>query len=270
MTHSHSRSHSHSHAQPENTADSAGFPWAGRSFDQHDSTFADDHGELPEELGAVLSAFRAGEASIPEVLAVFDRSRLLIPLLTVAGDVGETPDGRIVDKTQELSIVTVKAPDGRSVLPVFSSVAAMRRWNPSARPIPNIGRQVVQAVLDDGNDLVILDPGSAETEFGIRRPALWALAEQRAYVCPWDDPEVREAFERTVHDEPAVTGVALATGDPEARLLHPELAITLSLESGLTQDALNALLERVQQRWSASDSIAERVDSLSLRLVSAS
>lgn len=260
----------HDHVRPENTADSAGFPWAGRSFEQHDNTFANDHGETPEQLASVLAEFRAGSARIGDVLSVFAESRLLIPLLTVAGDVGQTPEGRVVDKTQELSIVTVQAPDGRSVLPVFSSVTAMQRWNASARPVPNLGHMVVRAAIEDGSDLVVLDPGSAETEFGIRRPALWALIEQREYVAPWEDPVVRAAFDESIVGEPDIHGVSVTAGDEDARLIHPELRVTLTLTTGLTQDALNSLLERTQTRWAESEIIADRVDSLALRVVSAS
>ena len=129
---------------------------------------------------------------------------------------------------------------------------------------------VVRAAIEDGSDLVVLDPGSAETEFGIRRPALWALIEQREYVAPWEDPVVRAAFDESIVGEPDIHGVCVTAGDKDARLIHPELQVTLTLTTGLTQDALNSLLERTQTRWAESEIIADRVDSLALRVVSAS
>lgn len=259
--------HDHSHAG--NTADSAGFPWEGRSFETQADTFADDSGETPIELARVIAKFRSGTASHADVLAVFTASRVLIPLLTVAGDVGETPDGRTVDKTQELSIVTVQAPDGRKVLPVFSSVTAMQRWNPQARPVPNFGRNVALAALDDGNDLVILDPTTAEMEFGIRRPTLWAMVQGEQRTPPWLDDAVTAEFRASIADEPAVREVTLSNGDPDARLMSPELLVTLTLESGLSEDALAEVVQRLQARWGASTIVAERVDSMTLRLRSA-
>lgn len=256
----------HDHSQPQNTADSAGFPWEGRSFSQHSDAFANDSGEIPAELASVLERFRQGTADHAEVLEVFASARVLIPLLTVAGDVGVTPEGKTVDKTQELSIVTVQAPDGRSVLPVFSSVDAMRRWNPDARPVPNFGRQVAVAALDDNNDLVILDPTSETTQFGIRRPALWALAEGTLAPSCWLDDEVMAAFRASIEAEPHVASVELSAGDPEATLSSPELSVMLTLQPGLTQDSLDELLSRLQHRWSESDVIAHRVDSMSLKL----
>lgn len=218
----------------------------------------------------MLAAYRSGHAAVEDVLGVFARSRVLIPLLTVAGDLGETPDGRIVDKTQELSIVTVHAPDGRSVLPVFSSVTAMHRWNPEARPIPNFGRSVAMAALEDENDLVILDPATDETEFGIRRPALWSIAQEAPYTPPWRDDEVLAAFRKSVRDEPSVTRIAIESGDPHSRLHTPEVRVVFELTAGLTKNALDELLARVQQRWAQSNVIAERVDSMTLRVTNAS
>jgi hypothetical protein len=256
----------HDHSQPQNTADSAGFPWEGRSFDAQSDVFANDAGETPAELAQVIADFRAGKASQADVVAVFATARVLIPLLTVAGDIGETPDGRTVDKTQELSIVTVQAPDGRKVLPVFSSVAAMNRWNPDARPVPNFGRNVAVAALDDDNDLVILDPTTQEMEFGIRRPALWALTQDALHTPSWLDDAVAAEFTASIATEPDVLSVTLANGDPDARLMSPELLVTLALTPGLSQDALAQVVQRLQTRWGASAIIAERVDSMTLRL----
>lgn len=247
-------------------ADSAGIPWQGRSFEQHSNAFANDDGSMPEALGAVLASFRSGKVSRDAVLDAFLRSRLLIPLVTVAGEEGLTPEGRRVDKTQELSIVTVKVPDGRSALPVFSSVEAMQRWNALARPIPNLGHTVIHAAVEEGSDLVILDPASAETEFAIRRPALWALAQGESVSVPWSDPEVEHAFRESVETSPEVASISLESGDPTERLLAPELSVFLTLRPGLSQQQLSALLGRLQAQWAESAVIAERVDSMSVKL----
>ena len=76
--------------------------------------------------------------------------RFLIPLVAVAGETGLTDDGHVVDKTQELSIITVAGPDGRAVLPVFSSVDTMRHWRPDARPVPADAVRVALAAAATG------------------------------------------------------------------------------------------------------------------------
>lgn len=194
-------------------------------------------------------------------------ARLLIPLVAVAGELGTNDHGHAIDKSQELSIVTVMGPDGRSVLPAFTSVAAMTAWNPSARPVPATASRVALAAASENTDLVVLDPTSA-TEFALRRPALWALVQTQPWLPSYLDTEVLSAFMDAAELEPAVVAVQLAPGDPGARLVGPELIVQLSLQPGLDQRALDDVVIRLQQRWAENDLIAARVDSLTLQLVS--
>ena len=249
-------------------ADSAGVPWAGCSFQPN--THASDDGRAPEPLAAALDAFRSGAAGQAPVVAEFARSRLLIPLLADLGDGGSEvgAHGLAVDKSQELSIVTVEGPDGRKVLPVFSSVEAMSRWNPVARPVPADGVRVALAAADDGTELVVLDPGSP-TEFVLRRPAVWSVAQGAEWQPPFESPAVGEAFRNSIGRELAVLGVTLFTGDPTARLLGPELIVRLELVAGLSREELDAITARLARRWAADDVIATSVDSLTVKLVGA-
>ncbi|KQM83838.1 hypothetical protein ASE68_12070 [Agromyces sp. Leaf222] len=254
---------------PGGSADSAGTPWAGRSFEQN--AHAQDDGSAPAHLVAALARFRSGDGGPVDVVQAFATSRLLIPLLAELGDGGTElgEHGLAVEKSQELSIVTVQGPDGRPVLPVFSSVDAMRRWNPIARPVPADGVRVALAAADDGTDHVVLDPGS-ETEFGLRRGAVWAVAQGHAWRPAAESEPIGEAFARSVASELAVIDVRLVDGDPDARLLGPELVVELELVSGLERVELDAVLARLAQRWAADDVIATGVDSLKVRLRAAS
>ncbi|GAA3590003.1 SseB family protein [Klugiella xanthotipulae] len=249
-----------------NKADSAGFPWAGRAFESNE--FANDDGSTPEVLALALTRFAEGAAGPESVVDAFRSARLLIPLVTEAGDIGFTEDGRQVDKTQELSIVTVAAPDGRRALPVFSCVAAMAEWNPLARPVPADGIRVALAAAGEETDLVVLDPGAA-TEFVLRRPTVWAVAQENPWSPAWRDPEVAFAFESSVADEPAVVAVELSSGDPRSRLAAPELAVRLRLVPGLGESEVAGLVQRLQIAWSRSELIADRVDSMALTLAAA-
>ncbi|WP_308799917.1 SseB family protein [Agromyces silvae] len=251
-------------------ADSAGQPWAGRSFQAN--PHAADDGRMPADLADALERFRAGEAGQSEVVHAFAGARLLIPLVAELGagadDAGDAPGahGLRVDKSQELSIVTVAGPDGRKVLPVFGSVEAMGRWNPLARPVPADGVRVALAAADDGTDLVVLDPGSP-TEFVLRRPAVWAVARSHPWQPPFEAAEVAAAFERSIGSELAVLGVELLAGDPYARLAGPELVVRLTLVAGLTRTELDATTARLARRWAEDDRIATGVDSLVVKLV---
>ncbi|AGW41793.1 hypothetical protein O159_17550 [Leifsonia xyli subsp. cynodontis DSM 46306] len=245
-------------------ADSAGQPWEGREFG--DNPYAGDDGAAPAALLGALAAFRAGEVGAEAVVEAVRASRVLIPLVAERGEEGESGAGLVVDKAQELSIVTVAGPDGRTVLPVFSSVTAMHTWNPAARPVPAAGPRAALAAASEGTEVVVLDPAS-ETEFALRRPAVWALAQGRPWLPSHRDPAVVEAFRSSIGSELGVLDVRLTAGDPDHRLRAEELLVLLELTGGLTQKELDALLARLAQRW-AAEAIATRVDSLRVRLAS--
>ncbi|QAY74302.1 SseB family protein [Agromyces protaetiae] len=255
---------------PAGGTDSAGRPWAGRAFEEN--THSDDDGAAPPLLEAAVRRFRSGDGGQADVVQAFGSSRLLIPLLAElgSGEAGGTEvgaHGHVIDKSQELSIVTVAGPDGRRVLPVFASVAAMKAWNPTARPVPADGVRVALAAVDDGTDLVVLDAGSAG-EFVLRRPAVWAVAQQMPWRPSFESEEVAQAFAHSIESELAVLAVDLDAGDPDARLAGPELIVRLTLASGLTREELDATTARLARRWAADDLIATAVDSLAVRLTS--
>jgi hypothetical protein len=246
--------------------DSAGVPWEGRSFDH--AADPNDDGSAPPKLLEAIKRFRSHELGEAEVVDEVRVSRLLIPLVAHAGETGVAPGGHVLDKTQELSIITVEGPDGRSVLPAFTSVGAMAKWNPTARPIPADGVRVALAAASEGTDLVVLDATSI-TEFAIRRPALWALAQHKPWQPSYLDEQVLEEFMDAAEGEEAIVAIQLAPGDPDARLAGPELLVQLSLVDGLDEIALADLLGREQDRWSSSELIAERVDSMTVKLARA-
>lgn len=263
---------------PGGTTDSAGFPWAGRTFDHHETAFAGDDGSTPEAYARAVAMLRAAAQSYREsagpntiealsvqrlaVLRELSQMRVLVPLLAEAGDLGETPEGKIVEKTQELSIVTVASPDGRRVMPVFSSVDAMREWNPESRPIPVPMPQAAVAAGQEGTDLIIVDPGTPASQFGVRRPELEGVALGEPQLAAWADPAVREAFLGAAAGEEHLVALAVLPGDPEGALTAPETEVHLLLEEGLGREELEALLGRLQERFARDGRIAERIDSM--------
>lgn len=244
-------------------ADSAGVPWEGRSFETN--PHAADDGSADPALLAALRRFRSGEGSQVEVVDALRSARVLVPLVAERGDEGVGPTGLKVDKTQELSIVTVAAPDGRRVQPVFSSVDTMRRWDAQARPIPVEAVRVALSASSEQTDLIVLDPAS-DTEFVVRRPAIWAMAQSQPWEPSFLSPEVFTALRESIAHELAVIDVAVASGDADARMRGPELIVTLTLIDGLDRETLDAVLARLAQRWAADDRMAVLVDSLTIKL----
>lgn len=246
-------------------ADSAGIPFEGRAFQANPS--ADDDGSADPRLVEAVARFRTREVGMPEVVAALGTARLLVPLVTHRGEEGIGAHGQVVDKTQELALVTVAGPDGRAVLPVFSSVDTMRVWNPLARPVPVAAPQAALAAAADELGALVLDPRSP-TEFALRRTAFEALATGTAFVPCFLDERVLDAIFTATATEAVVRGVQLAPGDPDARLAGPELIVKLTLDAGLDRADLDALLARLGDAWAASEVIANRVDSIAVRLES--
>jgi hypothetical protein len=243
-------------------ADSAGQPWAGRAFEA--SPFSGDDGTAPVAYTAALAAFRSGQAGPEVVVDALRGVRLLVPLLAEVGEVGETASGHAFDKTAELALVTVAGPDGRRVLPAFSSAAAMAAWNPAARPVPAPARQVALGAASDGTELVVIDP--ATDRFGLRRSTLEALARDAPWTAPWNDPEVGRAIRLAVADEPAVTTARVGTDDPRGSLDGAEVLVVVVLHETLDRQQVAELMARVQRRWTEDPVVRARIDSMTVRL----
>ncbi|GAA0955880.1 SseB family protein [Frigoribacterium faeni] len=248
-------------------SDSAGHPWAGRTFQHHDTAYAGDDGSADPRLLEALQRFHAGELGEDAVVDALRPARLLVPLVAVAGEEGLDENGRRVDKTQELSIVTVAGPDGRDVLPAFTSVATLAAWSPTARPVPADARRIALAAAAESTDRLMLDPGSP-TAFALRRPAVWAVAQDLPWVPSHADEAVLRAFLDGSAAEEALVGLVIAPGYEAARLGGPEIVVQLGVRPGLDRDGLTALLGRLQAAWSADAVIADRVDSMAVKVVS--
>ncbi len=251
-------------------ADSAGVPWAGRSFAPH--PYAEDDGAADPALRQALIDFRAGAGDQVAVIDALRGARVLAPLIAATGSAGRHaepelgPYGLPVDKTQDLSLVTVAAPDGRAVLPLFTSVATLAAWDAAARPVPADARRAALSAVADDTDLIVLDPGS-DTEFVVRRPAVWAVAQDEPWEPAFRSVEVYAGLHASIGTELAVIDLAVEAGDPTARLRGPELVVRLELMPGLDQSELDAVLGRLASRWAADDRIAVLVDSLTVQLV---
>lgn len=251
----------HEHRRGDLPADSAGTPWLGRTF--RPQPFADDDGSVPAAYAAARERFRAGEAPLEELVDVLRGTRLLVPLVAELGEEGTSPDGRPVDKSADLAIVTVEGPDGRSVLPAFTGVEAMRAWNEQARPVPVEARKVAVAAADAATELMIIDPGSPQ-ELGVRRPALWAIAKGEPWVPPWRSEEVIERIGASFRDEPLAAAVDINPGGRAGTLNGSELAVVVHVPAEAGAEQRDALTARVRAEWAADAMLIERVDSIAV------
>lgn len=240
--------------------DSAGVPWEGREFSEN--TFASDDGSAPPLIANALSKT---PVDLSELFAALETSRLLVPLLAELGVSEIGPFGQKVDKSAELSVVAVATPDGLSALPAFSSVEQMSTWNKSARPVPIDAKRVALAAIGEGHSRVILDPSGSSV--GIRRPFLAALAQQRAWVPPYQNPKVFEMVQSAA-EKSQITEFDLHDGDPDTTLRSAELLIELAIKPGLSKIALDQLLTNFTSDLQTKEFL-ELVDSVAYRIVSA-
>ena len=254
------KSHENPHINKNPMSDSAGVPWAGRELSEN--TFAKDQGSADQALISAIEIFHKS-LNPAEVFDKFSKARLLIPILANLGESEIGAHGQKVDKSAELSIVNVETPDGQVALPVFSSVDAMKLWNPNARPVPNDAIRVALAAASEGSTRIVLDPGSV-TEFAFRRAAIAALAQQLSWQAPYLNPEVIAAYKLGVKNEPEILGIEIGTADALSRLEGAEVKIQLEIKLGLSQSELQELLNRVTEMWSSSKVIAAAVDSMAL------
>ena len=82
--------------------------------------------------------------------------RVIVAVVAVADDVEEV-DGLTIDKSSDMSVVSMIATDGRRALLAFTGLDALREWNPTARPVPVSGVDVARAAIEDGCEAIVLD-----------------------------------------------------------------------------------------------------------------
>jgi len=234
------------------------------------SPFAHDDGAAAPAVAAALAALADGSGSLAGVVAALAGTRVLVPVLAeleVADLVVHDGHEHTVDKEASAGIVALQAPDGRRALPVFSSVAAMSAWRPDARPVPTDVARAALSAVQEGWEVVVLDAGGPVRVL-LPRPAVWALAKQE----PWTpavhggtvDQDVAAAVAGALS---SIQPVVRADVEPGARA---ELAIVVTLAAGLDRGALENVVARINAALAANDLVAERVDSVELRLRRAS
>ena len=175
-----------------------------------------------------------------------------------------------------MALVTLKAPDGRTAMPVFTSAASLdgvASGGQAGRRVRGPGRL---SAVAEGAELLVLDPGS-EVTFVVRRPAVWALAQQQPWTPSYADPELAAHLGEGAAGFPAVRrveihpggGVASATADGR-RLpgggAGPELRVVLYLEDGLDAAGVQSIVAGLNNAWARNEIFAERVDSIEVKL----
>ncbi len=230
-----------------------------------ESIFADDNGEADARLAQALIRHGAGKGSFAEVVDALAYARVLVPILADGEERHIGKHGIEQDHIATTGVVAVEMPDGRAALPIFTDVAAMAAWNPDARPIPAEGPRAALAAISEDWSVLILNPGK-ET-LPIPRPAVWALAQGN----PWQPAvldgdvaaDVRAGIVAAIETDDALIAVDAVAGG------GAEITVVAQIVPGLSAPELSALVERIQEQIASATVVAERVDSIQLKLAQA-
>ena len=137
--------------------------------------FQTDDGSADPKVLAALDAYANGLGGSADVLAALAGGRLLVPVVAVLDEAGESAGGVRVDKASHMATVSTTGRDGRRGQLAFTCAAAMRRWNPTARPVPVTTRRAAEAALADGAEALVIDLAGPVT-FSVDAGELRALA----------------------------------------------------------------------------------------------
>jgi hypothetical protein len=162
-----------------------------------------DRGEADPELAAALEAWDRGDITEAAMLAVLRDARLLIPIVAVAADNTE--------KLTDMALPKLVGSDGRHAVMAFSSVDAMKRWDPQARPVPVQAPRGCEAATGEGCALVVDVGGPVQVVLEGARLAAMATGEQ--IPSPEEDPDVRSVIQAIVDSDPDASSFTLAPSD---------------------------------------------------------
>lgn len=260
-------------------ADSAGQPWAGRSLAGDDArihNFENDDGLADAGYLTAVRELRSGHGNEAAVIAALATARVFIPIVAQLAEEGQGANNLHADKQADMALITLKAADGRTAMPAFTSAAALAAWHPEARPVAVYAARAALSAVAEGAELLVLDPG-AEVTFVVRRPAMWSLAQQQKWVPSYTDEMVATEMRQAALDFPAVRSLEMLPGRGVAALAAdgsvlagggpgPELQVVLYLEDGLDAAGVQQLLAGLQSEWARNAVIGERVDSMEIKL----
>ncbi|MDH6127029.1 SseB family protein [Kitasatospora sp. GP82] len=203
--------------------------------------FAEDDGTADPRLARALAAWAEDRAAEPEVLEALTPSRLMVPIVALLGEVETDANGLKHEKTSDMAVPVIEAADGRRALPAFTSLETMARWRADARPAPVAAPQAAMVAYSERADTLLIDPAGPVT-YTLTGARLRAVAENRPYLPPARDPEVRQAVRTLLAAEPAVLRGELHTSADSA---VTDAVLALALEP-------DAPVQEIAQRLAAA------------------
>ncbi|GAA1218549.1 SseB family protein [Kitasatospora nipponensis] len=185
--------------------------------------FADDDGSADPALATALADWARDPAAEAALLAALPAARLMVPIVALLGEVETDANGLRHEKTSDMAVPVLEAADGRRALPAFTSLASLAAWQADARPAPVAAPQAVLTAYAERADTLLIDPAGPVT-YELTGARMRAVAENRAWRPPVEDPQVREAVRALVAAEPQVLRAELRPGSETDAVLALGLA----------------------------------------------
>lgn len=269
----HPRLHGH---DPAAGTDTHGLPWEGRQLAT--ARYAADDGSADP---ATLAALRVLAAAAPAaradaelgLVAALAASRVLVPIVAApADDPSDAADAATTTSTptstptsmttSTMTTALLRGPDGTLAQPVFTSVAALARWDPAARPVPTPLAEAARAALEEGCVAMPVDLADAHAAV-LRASHLWAAALGEQWVPAHTDPVIRLAAAEAAQGIDGLLGARVEDG-----ALHAPgtLRLVLTLRPGLSGPALDAIVRTMGERLAADPDVRRRIDDLAVVL----
>ena len=225
---------------------------------------AGDDGRADPRLAALLAAYAAGQEPEGAVLAALSAARLLVPLVErEAGELADTgpgvgpenaghpehaghpeydhPEHGACGASKEMAFPTLIGRDGRPALLAFTSLDALIRWRPDARPVPAPAAQVWGTAT--GSQCAVVIDVAGPVPLAVDGARLHALANGEPPPAPQDDPDVRAQVDYVLAAQPAIVGARLAGGTEGT-----DLAVRLEFRPGDTSPPVRSVAEAIAAR----------------------
>lgn len=218
---------------------------AGRSLAS--PAFPGDDGVADPEVRRITADAAAGSLTSIEGARLLRGTRLLATVVAVLDQDDETG----ADKDSHMAVVSMVNAAGEKGLLAFTGIDSLALWNPQARPVPALGRDLARAAIEDGAAAVVVDV-AGPAACVVSGSALNVLADHldlpqvdavvSAALAPltadgWCDARIGDARSDDAGVDVVVEICAVGGGHPDGRRLED-----------LTRQAARILAERADLR----------------------
>lgn len=209
--------------------------------------FRGDDGSADPRVAAALAAYAAATGSEHDALQALSTTRFLVPVVAIRNEADENGEYK-AEKESEMALPTLIGNDGRAAIVAFTSVDALKRWRPDARPIPAEASRVWQAAVTEAQAVIVDVAGPVP--FVVEGTRLQALGNGQSPPAPHEDPDIRAEIAAVVAAEPAITGARVLpnnTSEIEVQLLV-DTTTAWEAQARRAATAINARLKHRQPR----------------------